>query len=149
MDVKEYLSQCSMLCREVECLKARLITLRDIKDGVQAHFVKEIISRRAQDKLAAAVAECDALEEVYVRKVTMALRLKYDYQQLFEKIPDRKLRMILELKYIDMLEWSDIAQRLFYSERSCFNMHKLALVQIQKVWEETKTDNHIARDALA
>ena len=148
MDIREYLQQCCMLCGEIECLKERICELRMAKDGVRASFVKEIVSRKIEDRIAAALAELDLLEDLYVRKITTALRLKYDYQLLFDKISDRKLRMILELKYIDMLNWDDISQKMFYSLRSCYNMHKIALAQAQEFWDGEKSEKYdVARRA--
>ncbi|MCL2853021.1 MAG: DUF1492 domain-containing protein [Defluviitaleaceae bacterium] len=150
MDIREYLLQCCMLCGEIECLKERLAALREMKDGIMAFCVREIASRRPEDRISAMLAEIELLEELYVRKVTLALRLKYDYQMLFDRIPDRKLRMLLELKYIDMLSWDEIADRMFYSTRSCYNMHKAALALAQKIRDGEKSGKHdIARCAWA
>ena len=138
MDIREYLQQCEMLCHELERLKERIAALRHMRDGVRAFFVKEIRSRRQEDKISAGIAEIDALEDLYVQKVTLALRLKYDYQLLFDRLPDRRLRMLLELRYIDMLSYADISEKMYYSLRSCHNMHNAALAQLQKLWDANR-----------
>jgi len=136
MDIKEYLLQCTLLSNETECLKERIAELRELKDGIRAFFVKEIVAKKLDDKLAVTLAEIDALEDIYVQKVVALLKLKHDYHTLIDRLPDRRLRLILELKYIDMLSWEDIADKVHYSVRNCHNLHNIALAQIQNIWQD-------------
>jgi len=138
MNIKEYLLQCGLLSKECEHLKERISELRELKDGIHAFFVKEIVVKKLDDRLAGTIAEIDALENIYVQKIVELLRLKYDYHSLIDQLPDRRLRLILELKYIDLLSWEEVADKMFYSVRNCHNLHALALAQVQNIWEQNK-----------
>ncbi|MCL2674845.1 MAG: hypothetical protein FWE92_05890 [Defluviitaleaceae bacterium] len=138
MDIKEYLLQCGLLSKDCEHLKQRVTELRELKDGIHAFFVKEIVAKRIDDKLSATIAEIDTLEDIYVQKIVELLRLKYDYHILIDQIPDRRLRLILELKYIDLLSWEEVADKMYYSVRNCHNLHALALAQAQNIREQNK-----------
>lgn len=136
MDIKEYLMQCGLLSNECEYLKQRISELRELKDGIRAFFVKEIVAKRIDDKLSEAIAEIDALENIYVQKIVELLHIKHNYHILIDQIHDRRLRQLLELKYIDMLSWEEVADKMYYSVRNCHNLHTLALAQLQNIWQQ-------------
>ena len=136
MSIKDYLLQCGLLSNECEHLKERITELRELKDGIRSFFVKEITAKRIDDKLSKAIAEIDTLEDIYVQKIVELLRLKYDYHMLIDQIPDRRLRQLLELKYIDLLSWEEVADKMFYSVRNCHNLHTLALAQLQSIRQQ-------------
>ncbi|MCL2618255.1 MAG: DUF1492 domain-containing protein [Defluviitaleaceae bacterium] len=136
MNVQDYLRQAALLHKELEFLKERITELRVSRDNVRAFFVKEVVSRRIEDRMAANLAEVEMLEDMYMQKVTGLLRLKYDYHLLLDKLSDRRQRVVLEMRYIDMLSFEDISERIFCSLRTCFTVHSLALSRAQELWDE-------------
>ena len=133
MNIKELLLECRLLSKEAEQLRLRICELRAKKDGVRAFFIKEISAASQRDMLADAIAEIESLEGIYIRKTTELMRLKRVYEQLFDQLPDRQLRLILRLKYIDLMSWEEVAGTLEYTVRNCHALHKLALAQLQNI----------------
>jgi len=136
MDVKEYLARRGILECEIDCLKKRIITLRESKEGVRAFFITEITSKRRMERISQALAEIDILEDACINKIVQRLWVKRDYETLFDKLSDDRQRVLLNMKYIDMLSWEEIAEHLNYSLRNCYYLHKTAMMQLQKILNE-------------
>ena len=71
------------------------------------------------------------------------LKAKKEYDEklanvvnIVNQINDKRLKLILELRYIDCLEWQDIAERMNLSLSYVYTLHGWALVDFIKVQEK-------------
>ena len=63
-----------------------------------------------------------------------------------DTLPDPAHRLVLKLRYIDVLSWEDVIQRmtqggLFYSARQVYRIHGEALEVARALWNETHKEN--------
>jgi len=61
--------------------------------------------------------------------------------ELLDLIPDELQRTILRLRYLQLLSWSEINDKLeeknvYYSARHIYNIHEQALETARQLWEE-------------
>ena len=61
--------------------------------------------------------------------------------ELLDRIPDELQRTILRLRYLQLLSWSEINDKLeeknvYYSARHIYNIHEQALETARQLWEE-------------
>jgi len=94
------------------------------------------------DRDAVLAALADARRNV-ARRYTWALSRKEAVEEFVDKIPDSTCRIVLRLRYIELLKWPQILDRLAdtpyaYSERALFNIHGLALNEARKIWNSRK-----------
>lgn len=62
-------------------------------------------------------------------------------EDFFSNLPDYRYRTIMQMRYVDLLRWGEIASELEasglpYSERHIYNLHKQAMLAATKLWEE-------------
>ncbi len=56
-----------------------------------------------------------------------------------DQLPDDRCQIILQLRYVELLRWNQVARRLEemgqpYSDRQIFNLHRKGLAQAQAIW---------------
>ena len=56
-------------------------------------------------------------------------------------LPDYRHRVIMQMRYVDLLRWSEISSELEasglpYSERQMYNLHGSAIKAARKLWDE-------------
>ena len=61
--------------------------------------------------------------------------------ELLEQVPDEVQRTVLRLKYLQLLSWPEIRDKLeeqnvYYSSRQLFNIHDKALETARRLWED-------------
>ena len=64
-----------------------------------------------------------------------------EVNRFLEKLPDYRHRVILCLRYVDLLRWPVVRERmasvgLYYEERQMFNLHGKALEAARTLWRE-------------
>lgn len=62
-----------------------------------------------------------------------------EVNRFLDRLPDYKHRVILSLRYVDLLRWPVVKQRmesvgLYYEERQMFNLHGKALEAARALW---------------
>lgn len=62
-------------------------------------------------------------------------------ESFLSNLPDYRYRTIMQMRYVDLLRWGEIASELEasglpYSERHIYNLHKKAMLAATKLWEE-------------
>lgn len=77
------------------------------------------------------------LEECYAEAERRAVAV----EEFVKQIPAANHRILLRLRYIDLLHWPEVRKRLgdyklYYSERQIFRLHGDALEAARKLWAE-------------
>lgn len=97
----------------------------------------------------------DATKIAYAQKTAEAdwwkqewARREDEVEQFLNLIRDRVFRVLLQLKYVDMLKWPQIMEKLpnykiFYGERHIHRLHGDALEEARAIWrtEQLKKEN--------
>ena len=54
-------------------------------------------------------------------------------EKLIKRVPDDRLRILLELRYLEYCPWAAIAQRLHYDTRYVYRLHRQAQLEVGKI----------------
>ena len=127
--VKEYLAQARYLDADINSRQQELDMTRKNLTSLQGQELKQDVvqSSRAghyDDKFSLLFE----ISETITEKIDELVKLKQDISRRIDKLDDRVYVIILRERYINMLEFHQIANRLNQSERHITRMHGQALV---------------------
>ena len=127
--VKEYLLQARYLDADINSRQRELDMTRNNLTSLQGQELKQDVvqSSRAghyDDKFNLLFEIDDAITD----KIDKLVRLKQDISDRIDKVDDRIHVIILRERYINMLEFHQIANKLNQSERHVTRMHGQALI---------------------
>ena len=122
MTAKEYLKQYKSLSAEVIQLEEQLKKLNAASweyesDGVQGSskslpYAKHNITIGGYCQKKSVLREISKLEQVYAGKLENLYAERVKAEKIFDSITDVKARTIIRYRYIDHMEWRDIAAKL-------------------------------------
>lgn len=134
MDAKEYLEQIGKLQRKINAMKLRSEEYerlsmsipgpnydRPIVDGtrsLEAPFVKWLMKKDEIDREIAKL-------EIKLKELQGEAILK------IEEIENEDYKNLLVLRYISLLNWDEIASKLFVVKRTIMRWHELALSELK------------------
>lgn len=137
MNAKEYLRQLSRDEATLKAKKKHLEVLRDTVSYVAAHKLDGMPRsssnegssvERSVEKMADLEAEITQDEAALNLKKAQAL-------DLIEKLDNPECKTILVLRYFRHMSWSEIAERMFYTERWVYKLHGFALRELDEILE--------------
>lgn len=131
--VKEYLAQARYLDADINSRQRELDMTRNNLTNLQGQELKHDIvqSSRAghyDDKFNLLFE----IDETITDKIDKLVRLKQDISDRIDKVDDRIYTIILRERYINMLEFHQIANKLNQSERHVTRMHGQALIDFHE-----------------
>lgn len=79
-------------------------------------------------------------------KLLYAQEVEREVDKFIDTLPDPAHRLVLKLRYIDVLGWESVIQRmkqggLFYSDRQVYRIHGEALEAARALWSETHMED--------
>ena len=127
--VKEYLAQARYLDADINSRQQELDMTRKNLTSLQAVELKEDVVQSSRsghydDKFNLLFE----ISETITNKIDELVELKQDISKRIDRLDDRVYVIILRDRYINMLEFHHIANRLNQSERHITRMHGQALV---------------------
>jgi DNA-directed RNA polymerase specialized sigma subunit len=133
MDLKEYL--CRYHVTEEKILKlqqivAEYLRLANTIPGVNLDQIRVDGTRKLDAPFEKWILK--ALDdELLIEELKKQLPLiKCEIISLIDELEDKEYKMILILRYIDWLSWTEISQKLYYSSSKIRRMHDKALEEI-------------------
>lgn len=137
MDCKEYLNKyrhlalyVSRLEEQIEITLSRAKRVTAIVNGMPAGS-----DGSQKDEIWAAYMD---VKDRYQTQLRRALHEQRSIEQLIQKVPNDLHRLILEMRYIDCLNWADMAERLRYTCRHVHRLHGAALEELRPFFEGSK-----------
>ena len=135
--VKEYLLQARYLDADINSRQRELDMTRNNLTSIQGQELKQDVvqSSRAghyDDKFNLLFEIDGAITD----KIDKLVRLKQDISDRIDKVDDRIHVIILRERYINMLEFHQIANKLNQSERHVTRMHGQALIDFYECNKE-------------
>ena len=116
--------------------RARDEILDRIRERVDVHSVQydKILAKggEARDRFAEHAAAVDELERRYRQDIE---KYKAKYMELvnkIDKLPSDEMKLI-KLRYQFAMPWRKVRQRMHYSEREVYNIHKRALEHLEEM----------------
>lgn len=94
------------------------------------------------DKLGDNRAEAVDLDNLIQDKIQQLVRDNVKAQELISRLEDPRQRLVLEIYYlsIDRKTWTDVADKMGYSESVIFDIHGKALVELDKIIEQKSSE---------
>lgn len=129
MNAKEFLSQAFYMNRQIKSKQKRLDVLRDIKPGPSMVFSDEVKipgdpKRSAVEICAIKIAD---LEEEIAKDILALVDVVKAINEVIRRVDNIEYRTILEMRYLAFMDWTEITDRMGYSMRQTFYMHRRAL----------------------
>ena len=128
MTAREYLERPEAIRREIGRRRIRIETLRRLATRFAAE-PSEVRVRSTPDptRMQAFLAEA-ADEEREIRRLEEQRRRAFaDAALLISRLPEEKMARILEMRYLDLLPWEEITDRVSVSASRVYRLHQLAL----------------------
>ena len=99
-----------------------------------------------RDRLLTMLADAD--EEV-IGKYLEAVTRQQEIEAFIEDIPSAISRIILRLRYVELLRWPEIEHALmdskvYYETRQIYRLHGIALREARELWKQRKENTHDA-----
>ena len=70
-------------------------------------------------------------EEKVARELKLLVKLKIEIQEVIDRLPDTDERLVLTYRYLKSMSWSQIADRLYFNERTVRRWHGNGLSHIR------------------
>lgn len=133
MTAKDYLKDIRKLDLEIQTLQEQISLLRKNAEGLRAMELSDMPKGGKGKDLSDYVAEIADLQMVCVQHVSELIMKKQEAIERIMSIDGSELRNVLLLRYIQCLEWDEIADRLQYNLRTIFRLHGEALKEFGEV----------------
>lgn len=132
---KKKLNELYWLNKEIEDLKYRLKELEETfisasKLDSEIHAIGE--HGNPVEKLTIKIMELK--NKIYKNMLTMWSK-KEEIEEFIETIPDSKIRTIVRLRNIDLLSWSEIANRLGKDRKTVTNIYNTFINELRECIE--------------
>lgn len=118
---------------EIDALNEQITMLRQQAEGIKAMELSDMPKGGISRDMADMVAEVADLQMVCVQHVSDLIMKKQAVMDKIMQIDGSELRTILLLRYLQCLEWDDIAAKMHYSVRTVFSLHGEALQAFSQV----------------
>lgn len=97
-----------------------------------------------RDNLLTMLADADG--EALTKYAEADLR-QHMIEDFIDDIPTAMSRIILRLRYVELLDWRDIPKaleksRIYYSEQHIYRLHGIALREARELWNKRKGTSH-------
>ena len=129
-EVQEKLNAYRIACRDYQVVLRRAQELGLQSTAIGSMTPKEVrvlssppLSAGYEDKV---IDKAD-LEKILREELAVLLSVKRSVIRMIEKIPDRQQRMILEMRYVQLMSWNRIIRVINYSDRQVFRIHRKAV----------------------
>ena len=139
MMVKEYLEQIRELDQSIADRKGMLTELRAAATRTMpaiggSRTGGEPDGDRTGD-LAVRIAD---LQEEISRDTDRLAELRQEAKKMIDRTGSRNEKNVLEMRYIWLLDWKQVANALHYTERNVYYLHRSGLKALEEKWSGLK-----------
>ena len=128
MTVREYLRRPDKLRREILRRKARAAALRDLAASFSL-ALEQVSVRSTPDvtRMQELLADAADEDEEVCRLAGEMKQVLAETVLYFSSLPDERLIRVMRLRYLENLDWPEIALRMGYCTSRTFELHSRAL----------------------
>lgn len=135
----EYLNQVQTLNMRIDAGFERIQQLRALAQRRTAAYGRERVRASASaDARMDVVAKIVDAERELDEWIDRLVERKREIAALIERVPDERMRALLELRYLNCCTWEEVAERMDYTIRNIYNLHSAALRAIAPLVEEAR-----------
>lgn len=140
-ETKKFLHRYYFLSLKIEALQKELECLETLADGTQGCSFDTERTSKSPSLKAPFIAYLDRLEKKRKQlneKIQEALILKEEIETAIETVGDPLAELVLTFRYINCMDWREVADKLGYTESYVFELHRKGLQKV-KLKEHSKS----------
>ena len=138
MIAKDFLNQYWLIDRRVGAKFEQIQQLRALAERRTAAYGVLPGRAAAPDRRMDIAARIVDEERKLDREIDEMLERKREIAELISRIPDERMRLLLEYRYINGRKWQDIADELCYDRTNVWRLHRAALGEVEKRMEASR-----------
>lgn len=128
MTAKEYLRQIATLDAKIEHRQRELAELKSLASGIRSPQAgAKVQSSPSGDKMAGIVSKWIDLEEEINDLIDQLVDAKHKIIGEIHQLSDSRYIRILEMRYVELKSWEEIAVAMHYTIRRVYQIHGYAL----------------------
>jgi RNA polymerase sigma factor (sigma-70 family) len=129
MSIMDELENVRALRADIESLRTRRARLRAAMEGRSSWPRLGSRGTAECDRIAAAVAQLEELDAQLLEQIVQAECKVLDVEQAVDALPGPQ-RRIVRLRYLEGLQWREVAEIMHYSPRRCMQLMNEALQEL-------------------
>lgn len=133
--IKAYLSRYSDLNESIDTKRKQVERLRERAQTVSGGNSNGVRNTLPYDKIGEITAKIVDLEREIIDEIDRSVDVQRKIREVISAVPTERLRTILEKRYLNCMNFDEIAAVLHYSKRQVFRFHKRALIEAKDVIE--------------
>ena len=134
MDAREFLSRAWKIETQIQSRMEQIEQLRSLACRVTPQYGGAGGSRfRNVTAMEDTIVRITEAEEILNRKINELVTAKLGVMEVIDRVPDVKLRLILEKRYLLFHSWEDVADEMAYTRRWILKKHADALDAVQRI----------------
>ena len=124
----EYLRRALILDMEIDAGFERIQELRALAERRTAVYgIERVSASAAVDRRMDVAARIVDAERKLDAQIDRMIALREEIQATIARVPDERMRVLLELRYLNGRTWEDVADQMNYTTRNIYNLHAAAL----------------------
>ena len=131
MTAKEYLKQAYLLDKQIQVEIKELERLRNMRGVIQGCSYGEKIgsdpNRNVEAPFIKTIEKIWELEEKINNQIVRLVSLQSEIDEAINQLSEPAERLLLKYRYLNAMEWTDIADALYVSYRTVHRIHASAL----------------------
>ena len=131
MTVKEYLSQAYYINLHIKYKLDELKSLRELATKVNSALSDLPKDKNAHQQMETNIIKIVDLEREIDSEVQRLIDVKSDISKLIKRAENDEHRLILELRYLHLKKWDEIAQIMVYGVDNVYKVHRCALKNLK------------------
>lgn len=135
-DKIKYLSGYRWAVENIKMLSERLATLNSKIYGLDSPVITDMPRGGVGLDVTDLLSDKLNIEQELLERLEYALNLKVEIIGMIQTVRNPKLRMILEMKYLDFMSIGEIADRLGYSSNHISRLHNEGIDHL--IWKKEK-----------
>lgn len=128
MKAKEFLSEGYRARELINSYKEEINSLMGVLKS--APLTERVQSSPAGDGVPRLVEEIKAYKEKLVDEYLYLLKIQEEIDKVISLVSDKDEKLILRLRYVNLLPWDNVAIKMGYSERHIKRLHQKALLSV-------------------
>ena len=135
----EYLRRALALDMRIDAGFERIGQLRALAERRTAAYGREKVrgSGAADARMDVVARIVDAERELDAR-IDAMLAMKAEIQEVIARVSDARMRVLLELRYLNGRTWEEVAEEMNYTTRNIYNLHGAALKAVAPLIAEAE-----------
>lgn len=131
MTIKEYLSQAYYINLRIKYKLDELKSLRELATKVNSALSDLPKDKNAHQQMETNIIKIIDLEREIDSEVQRLIDIKSDISELIKRAENDEHRLILELRYLHLKKWGEIAQIMGYGVDNVYKVHRCALKNLK------------------